>query len=144
MSDCGSCKKIDKCRYVNADWYPATGIKFCRNQVLWYLQNCDTIRQGEWPQSLDGSSYTDPAIRSNAVRLPSHNCEVISAEIDTRIKACGLEGKLLEYEVKLGYQLSETSWKALNYCSGWRRKTSKYSQWKAEQNRRRKDGIKVT
>ena len=94
MSDCGSCKKIDKCRYVNADWYPAAGIKFCRNQVLWYLQNCDTIRQGEWPQSLDGSSYTDPAIRSNAVRLPSHNCEVISAEIDTRIKACGIEGKL--------------------------------------------------
>ena len=131
MSDCGNCKKMESCKYVGAMWWPASAFVFCRPQVLFFLLSCDIIRQGEWPQPIDGSSYIDPAIRSNFIKIPSHNCEVIAAEIDARIKMCGIEGKLMEYEVKLGYQLSDTSKKALNYCSGWRRRKESYRSFKA-------------
>ena len=150
--NCGDCKR--PCNYPNADWFPPNAIKFCRLQVLFYLKDCDSIRQGEWPKEPNGSSYTDPAIRSNFVKIPALQAQLLASEVDARLKGwdlyekktgkfikhvqgCGLEGKLLEYEVKLEYQLSPTSWQSLNYISGFDRKQQNYTQWKADANRRK-------
>jgi hypothetical protein len=129
--NCGDCKR--PCNYPNADWFPPNAIKFCRLQVLFYLKDCDSIRQGEWPKEPNGSSYTDPAIRSAFVKIPAHNAEMFAAEMDCRLKMCGIEGKLLEYEVKLDYQLSPSSYKALNFISGWRRRTESWRSFKSRQ-----------
>jgi hypothetical protein len=56
---------------------------------------------------------------------------MFAAEIDSRLKMCGIEGKLLEYEVKLDYQLSPSSYKALNFISGWRRRAESYRSFKS-------------
>jgi len=129
MSDCSNCKR--DCKYPDALWYPPRAIVYCRPQVLWYLANCESIREGKWSPEPRGSGYTDPAIRSQSIRIPARNAEMLAAEIDARLRRCGIEGKLLEYEVRLEMELSPTSWKALNYVSGWRRKTMSYSEWKS-------------
>ena len=129
MINCVGC--IKKCAYIDTDWWPPASFNFCRPQILFYLANAELIRDGKWPQQQDGSNYTDPAIRSNFVKIPSRNPEIISAEIDARLRCCGIEGKLLELEVQMERELSPTSWKALNYCSGWKRKTMSYKDWKS-------------
>lgn len=141
MSDCTDCrtyKKSLECdnplKCYNAEWFSPGMIRYCRPQVLWYLLNCDVIRDGEWVPEPLGSSYTDPAIRSKAVRIPAHHAEYLSAEIDSRLKRCGIEGKLLEYEVKLEYALSESSGEALDYCSGFRRREESYRKFKNRRN----------
>jgi hypothetical protein len=130
MSDCANCRR--GCDYSGAGWFPPRAIVYCRPQVLWYLFNCESIREGKWMPEPDGSSYTDPALRSQSVRIPALNAEQLAAEIDARLRKCGIEGKLLEYEVRLEMELSPTSWKALNYISGWRRKTMSYTKWKSK------------
>ncbi|MCJ7791876.1 MAG: hypothetical protein MUP49_05670, partial [Dehalococcoidia bacterium] len=137
-SDCPGCPAYKKnledekpLTCFNADWYSPSWIRYCRMQVLWYLVNCESIREGKWPPEPEGSSYTDPAIRGQSIRVPSRNAEQLAAEIDTRLRRCGIEGKLLEYEVRLEMELSPTSWKVLNYICGWRRKTMSYSEWKS-------------
>ena len=143
--DCGKCKKAEFCNFVNQEWFSPGSIVYCRPQCLFYLKFCDSIRQGEWPQEPEGSNYTDSAIRSGFVKIPAHHAEMFAAEMDSRIKMAGIEGKLLEYEVKLEYPLSSTSYKALNYISGWRRKTQAYSAWKKQNNyRANKLAIKTT
>jgi len=131
MSDCGGCKKKVTCNFIDADWFSPGSIVYCRPQVLWYLVNADIIRDGKWPIQPTGSSYTDPAIRSKAVKIPAHPAEQLAAEIDARLKKCGIEGKLLELEVQMERELSPTSWKVLNYICGWRRRKESYRQFKS-------------
>jgi len=60
-----------------------------------------------------------------------------AAEIELRLKACGLDGKLLRAEIQSGIlfyeNLSEESRWALNYISIWDfRKRPDYVSWKAK------------
>ena len=143
MSDCSGCKKKESCNYVDETWFPPGAICYCRPQVLFYLENCEDIRAGSWPKEPDGSTYTDPSIRSKAVKIPALHAEQFAAEMDARIKMCGIEGKLLELEVLTERELSDTSWKALNFISGWRRRKLSYSQWKKESKYKEKTYQKV-
>ena len=129
MSDCTKCRR--ECKFPGATWFPPYAICFCRPQILFYLFNCEQIRDGKWPDEPHGTSYTDPAIRQKSVRIPARQAEQIAAEIDARLKMCGMEGKLLEYEVRLEMELSPTSWKALNYISGWRRRIESFRHFKS-------------
>ncbi|MFA4917012.1 MAG: hypothetical protein WC560_10125 [Syntrophales bacterium] len=126
-SDCGNCKR--KCDYVNAQWFPPRAIVYCRPQVLWYLKDAEIFRDGKWLPDPDGSTAIDAG--RNGVRIPAHYAEHLAAEIDVRQRKCGMEGKLLEYEVQLDREFSPTSWKALAYMSGWRRRTEIYRHFKA-------------
>ena len=135
MSDCVGCRKKADCNVVDADWFPPGSIVYCRPQVLWYLLNADVIRDGKWPPQVTGSTYTDPAIRSKAVKIPKQSAEQLAAEIDARLHSCGIEGKLLELEVQMERELSPTSWKALNYCSGWKRRKESYRQFKSRKGK---------
>ena len=129
MTDCSRCKR--NCSYRDGTWYPPFAICYCRPQILWYLTNCEQIRDGKWPSEPRGSGYTDPSIRSKSIRIPARNAEQLAAEIDARLRKCGIEGKLLELEVITERELSPTSWKSLNYVSGWRRKLMSYANWKS-------------
>ena len=136
MSDCSGCRRKTGCNFIDADWYTPGSIVYCRPQVLWFLVNADVIRDGKWPPEPTGSNYTDPAIRTKAVKIPSRCAEQLAAEIDARIKRCRIEGKLLEAEVQLERQLSSTSWKALNYICGWRRRKESYRQFKSRKDKK--------
>lgn len=129
---CTSCKKRSLCAYVDAVWYPPKAIVYCRPQVLWYLEHADIFRDGKWVPESRVSSYTDLGIRSRMVKIPKQLAEQFAAEIDSRLKKCGIEGKLLEMEVQLQREFSPSSWKVLNYISGWRRKKMSFQKWKSK------------
>jgi hypothetical protein len=140
LSDCDTCTK---CPFPNNEWYPPSAIVYCRPQVMFYLTYCEEFRAGHWIPNPDGSNYTDPSIRSEVTQIPPHHAEQFAAEMDSRLKMCGLEGKLLEAEVKNGLTIFEfmkcrtcekkycPSMKALNYISGWRRRIESYRQFKS-------------
>lgn len=142
MSDCDSCRaykqsvkdskpltcneEYRKAQYgrENFVWFSPSQMRYCRPQVLWYLVNCDVIRDGKWTPEPTGSNYTgtDPSIRNKAVKVPSRSAEMLASEMDWRLDCCATDGKLLEAEVIAGRKLSYESIRALNYISGYERK----------------------
>lgn len=125
--DCNKCAKLKKqCSHPSGNWFSYGDIRFCLPQVLWYLANSEGIGNGEWPKDPEGSSYTDPAIRSKAVRIPSKAAEELYAEMECRLNLLpGIERKLLETEVGQEKSLAEFSpysITCLNFISGFRRR----------------------
>ena len=138
MSDCGGCKKKELCPCIDAEWFSPGQIVYCRPQVLWFLLNADVIRDGEWPPEPTGSNYTDPAIRSKAVKIPKQSAEQLAAEIDARLNCVpGIQRKLLEVEVQEQLPLSSFSWEALNYICGWRRRRESFRKFKSRKDKKK-------
>ena len=117
---------------------PLGMVRFCRAEVLFIIENLWEIRDGSWPKQDRETGYTDAGVRGQPRQsAPFEKSAQIAAEVDLRLSRCGIEGKLLEYEVQDGRELSETSYQVLNYVSGWRRKRQSYNQWKADRNRQK-------
>ena len=116
---------------------------YCRPQVEFYLDYVLDFREGHWPKSPDGSNYTDPAIRSKFIQIPSKAAEDFAAEMDIRLSACGFAGLAMEaYHRELltirqlaayhhcnDAEIERLIWKALNYCSGFRRRKTSFTDF---------------
>jgi hypothetical protein len=130
--DCGNCRKSARCNFIGADWFSPCFSGFCTPFVIFYLVNCEDIRDGKWPAQPNGSHYTDPAIRSKATKLPSRAAEETAAEMDSRLTACGFAGLALEayyrdmltirqlasYHHCTDDEMHQLIHKALAYCTG--------------------------
>lgn len=117
------------------EWYSPKEITFTRDQVLWILRHLEMMREGNYPPE-PSSGYTEPLGKKRTRRGAYFETPcVIVAEVDWRLERTGIDGKLLLAEVKAEYTyFSQEAWTALNYISGWKRKKTPYSQWKASRN----------
>ena len=141
--DCNNCRISRRCNFIGADWFSPGFSAFCQPFVLFYLVNCEDIRLGKWPTQPTGSSYTDPAIRSNQVKIPSKAAEDTAAEMDVRLTACGFAGLALEFyhrELLTIHQLAayhhctdkdmeRLIHKALAYCCGKKRRLTLFKDF---------------
>lgn len=130
---CQVCKNWRDCPYREGkDWYEYLEIRYCFYQVMWIIENADTLRSN-WPPNPDGTGYIDSAIHTGYASEASFaKSIIIIAEVEYRLRRCRVDGKLLRAEIIAGLDLSEESKSALRYCSGWRRKQMSYLNWKKQ------------
>jgi len=131
MKDCRSCKDYRQC--PGKEWYTYSEIRFCPYQVVWIIEHRDTLLEGNWPDSPDGSIYIDPQIRTG-VRDEAYYAKPVGilVEVEARLKTTGVAGEALQDEVKQGLsfeQLSRPARRALMYVKGWRRKKQTFAEW---------------
>ena len=100
-------------------------IVFARPQVFWLLHTNFTF-EGE-------AGYTDEKVhKSRTAGAAFEGVSCIVAEVEARVKACGEAGEALADEapqVETINQLSRPAMRALNYCSGWKRRRLSYQDW---------------
>jgi hypothetical protein len=112
--------------------WPAQYICFARPQVFRLLQT------GFSPEA--AAAYSDEKLnqpKSQAAPFESASC--IKAEIEARLERCGEAGEALADEapkIESLKQLSRPATRALNYCSGWRRRAMSYAKWRWQQDER--------
>lgn len=130
------------------DWYAPHEIFFNREQVYWLLENRGTLHEGLWPPEHMGTGHVD---RSTGHSAPFeepliHIAEVddrldIRTELEYRLTAAKIDGKLLIAEIDAETPISELSYEArtvLNYISGWKRKRMSYRDWRKQRRYRYK------
>ncbi len=110
-----------------AHFYAPADICFCRNQTLWIIENGPF--DGEWPRESKETGY-EGSNHSRTFRAPFENAAMIGGEVNWRLARTGLAGKLLVTQVRAQlYPLEAEARDALNYVSGWKRKTSGFKSW---------------
>jgi hypothetical protein len=70
-------------------------IRFDRYDILWLLEILPELRGGKYPLSGAGP-MEGPAGRGRGPHAPFESVEMLAAEVDDRLKACGRDGVLLE------------------------------------------------
>jgi len=126
--DCRECKDYRDCD--GKPWFHYGEIRFCPFQILWIIENSETLR-ADWPPNPDGSSYIDPNIRTGYKSEAYFTKPAgILGEVNARLARTGMYGKLLRAEVLAGLDLSQEARDALMYVKGGRRKRMSFSAWK--------------
>ena len=100
---------------------------YSRVQVFWLVAHEFTP-----PWASSGSLSERVNTSEIGGRAPSPDIDII-AEVKARIDKCGEAGEALVDEapnVEFISQLSRPARRALNYCSGYRRRMLTYSEWK--------------
>jgi len=135
--ECQKCKDYRDCD--GKPWFHYGEIRFCPLQILWVIENSETLRSS-WPVSPDGSSYTDLTLKS-AYKSEAYFVKPggILGEVNLRLARTGIHGKLLRAQVLAGYdELSQESKDALMFVKGWRRKHSPFRSWLRQRRYRNK------
>jgi len=142
MNICPQCGLMwGDCRCVS---WPLKYIKFARPQVFWILQNNSTIPEGT-------PGFSPEELGGRNLKSPFEAASCVIAEIEARIEACGEAGETLVYEAPRAQRkpatallreyydgLSPAARRALNYCSGWRRRRQTFAEWKRDQRKNHK------
>ncbi|MBA7703553.1 hypothetical protein ES703_112339 [subsurface metagenome] len=143
-------------------WFSYSIFRHTREQTIWAIAELFPLNGEVWPKEPDKyitdefdkeskkwikverkSSYID--IKGNTINIlaPFIKAKDIYGEIIDRLETTGEAGEALVDEIQKGgitdYEgLSRPAQRALNFISGWRRKspTYTYSQWKATQKKR--------
>ncbi len=123
-------------------YYKPSEIRFSREQMLWLIEWLSVLKEGTWPPNPQGSGYTEIA---SVQKSSSHHagfetpCQ-FAAEIESRLKSTGESGEVLVHEVQHGLDvyelLSPPAKKALNYISGWRRRSRPFYKWCYDQRQK--------
>ena len=130
--DCEKCKFHCK----HKDWFSYGEIRFCRTQMIFLIEHILELGEGSWPSSPDGSSYVDLPIRSRQFNQEAYFTKPTEmvAEVMSRLNRTE-DGSVLMEEIHSGlcerHLLGKEARKALNYVSGWRRRTESYIEFKA-------------
>ena len=131
--------------------WPLKFILFARVQVFWLLNTQFTFE--------GVAGFTDEKV--HGTRQTSANFEsvsVIVAEVEARLACCGEAGEALQDEAPRAeripasatnpkesyYGLSPPAMRALNYCSGFRRKLLSYENWKKQAKYRGSKLVQMT
>ncbi len=128
------------------EFYAPSDITFSREQMLWLIENRELLHEGKWPPQHIETGRTDKQVGHSApFEVPIiHIAEVtdrleqvdgIRDEINHRLTAAKVDGKLLLAEVDAGKTISELSYESrtiLNYISGWKRKKMSLSDWRKQ------------
>ncbi len=100
-----------------------------RPQVFYLCKHYDELKEGIWPEGTPG--YTDEKVETTrSFKAPFQAVSEVYAEISFRIESCGDAGVGLVREAKELKidELSPDSLRALNYCTGWRRRST-FKEW---------------
>jgi len=127
-TDCRTCKAWKECG--GHDNYSYAEIRWCPYQVLWLLENAETLRGTGWLNRDDNKGSRNTPTDGNFVSVIS-----VLAELDVRLAKCHKHGQKLREQAEEGRLLSGLSpnaRSALMYVKGWRRKVSPYTQWLRE------------
>ena len=141
------CRDWEGC--VGREWFSIADIQYCRNQVIWIIDNLLDYADDHyvtvpdaWPLEPKGETgYNDTPVQHSIPDSASfERFRQVTAEVLHRLERTGMDGRVLLQEVKRaeltragnGYaqQYSYEAWQALNYTSGWKRKRMSYSEWK--------------
>jgi hypothetical protein len=140
-------------------WCAYADFHFSQRQVCWMLENEDYFKQGHWPPEPGGEYLTDRYDRHEKrwvdwtgtggipvedLGRPPLKCEAafckaaeVYGEVMRRIEYAGKDGRLLLAQIRAGYELlDDDAQHALAYASGFKRKLSKYEEWRGQRRRR--------
>lgn len=133
------------------DWYAPRDIFFSPEQVFWLIENRGILGEGTWPPECIETGYSGQNGKTAGHSAPFetpviHHAEVearmdMVTELETRLTAASIDGKLLVAEIDAGKALSELSYESrtvLNYISGWKRKRMYFSDWRKKYRYRHK------
>jgi hypothetical protein len=122
-------------------WWPLREIHFTAEQVKWLISFLPVLREGRWPPYPHGNSYREEPFgrNPNHVHAPFETAAMVAAELDVRIKACGIDGWLVKAVYGWGenYQslgltdqeLYQRVGRCLKYVVGWKRKRVSYREF---------------
>lgn len=143
MKDCRSCRDHKDC--IGKEWYTIFDVRFCPFQIEWIIEHSETLREGIWPPSPNGSGYVDPAIKTGNVGSAYYTKPTeILAEVEARLRRTGKDGIILWYQIKQQDHLNPESKMAFYYITGWRRKVMSYPHWRKQRVYRGKKKILTT
>ncbi len=131
---CLKCQDYRNCPYGEGKpWYHYGEIRFCLFQILFIIENEESLERGDWPINPDGSSYIDPNIKTG-FGSEAYYCKTVEiiAEVNYRLARTGVDGKLLREQVLRGVEyndLDPEARSALMYMKGMRRKRMSYKAW---------------
>lgn len=125
-------------------WYKPSEIFFSAEQVCWLIEHRALLHEGKWPPECVETGYSGMDGKTPGHSAPfevpiSHIAEVNArmdtvTELDARLFAARIDGKLLVAEIDAGKTVNELSYEArtvLKYISGWKRKRMSLSAWRA-------------
>ena len=132
------------------EYYKPGEIRYSRQQIEWLIPYLPFLRSGSYPRDPAESGYTEASISKRQIKAKAGfiTGAEIAAELDWRISQCGIDGLFLEMSYSqpddkmfviqhiataLRVEVSQIErdiHRALNYISGFRRRTRTYSQWK--------------
>jgi len=124
------------------EFYSPADIHFTREQMIWLITWLTLLEEGKWPKNPKETGYTEtPRVQtSRSHRAPFQTPAEYFSEVTARLKSTRDAGEVLVHEVQHGLDayelLSPVAKRALNYCSGWRRRQSSFSQWCYDQARK--------
>jgi hypothetical protein len=141
---------------VRADaWWAPQDIYFSLEQVKWLVSILPILREGRWlPKPHGGlTRLTASSRQKKPAYSPFESPAMIAAEMDARLKSCGADAWLVkavfswdEDEISLGLEkeiLLRRIGRCLKYISGWKRKTSRYSDWTRQTEYRRRQPVRL-
>jgi hypothetical protein len=129
--DCRDCRNYKDC-IAPPEWFNYAEIRFCPYQVLWVIAHFDTLRAGHWPKDPDrvDDNQGGKNIKTEAAFTKPI---LILAEVESRLRRTGINGKLLVAQIEAGYELNmldRDARDALFYVKGWRQKRDSFKHWK--------------
>lgn len=126
---CQDCRSYKGCGGHENYSYPE--IRWCPYQVIWLIENADSLRTSGW--DIDDDNLGSPNTKTQAGFV---NIANVLAEVDIRVAAAGRHGqKLRDQILQEGRTFSNLSFQAmaaLMYIKGWRRKRIPYARWLRE------------
>ena len=127
--DCRRCDRWKGC--LGKDWYHYGDIRWCPLQVIWILQNAETLRAGLWLSPPDDSAGK-AQINTEAYFVKAG---IAITEVQDRLDRTPSKGEILLTQVEDGRSLSNLSDGArviLMYVKGFRRKRIGFRRWSRE------------
>lgn len=138
--DCRKCRQWKGC--PGKDSYSYTDIRFCNLQMIWLINNLETLELGNWPTE-PNDIKSSPQVVNEATFT-----RAIEMAAETRVRLNSLPRyardhllDVIHAEVAIE-NMSYTPRKALYYISG-RRKETSFSQWLWKQKHNKK-GEKIS
>ena len=130
--DCRDCKDYRECSGLY-EWFHYGQIRFCPFQVIWIIANSEIFRDGNWPKDPDRADDNNTGSRAIKTEATFTKPILILAEVESRLRRTGLNGKLLVAQVEAGRSfnnLDRDAEDALMYAKGFKRKRMSFSHWK--------------
>lgn len=138
VKPCRGCRSWEGC--LGKSWYSMSEIVYCRQQVLFILDNILDHQDGRyvtvldnWPAEEKDTGYDNTPIQHGVrAEAPYARFRQITADVISRLERTGKDGRLLLLEVKtdrLWSEYSQEARDALNYVNGWRVKRLGYQAW---------------
>jgi len=151
MTSCRECRSYQDC--PGKKWYSEKEIRYCPHQVTWILQHLEELKCGLWPKEpleevnpLPSLGMLPKVGKKDGGNAHFGKACCVAADVESRLARTGRDGVILstyycqdykdvtelaskmgEPVDKIGHAIENALW----YVSGWRRKLTDYSQWKA-------------